>query len=75
MSAILLQVMLSCYGTNPDDETVKLMAEELVRKHQNELKEEEAGHERATVSTFTHFLKRNSYDKNVAYNQWKEFIK
>jgi hypothetical protein len=67
--------MLSCYGTNPDEATTRLIAEELLRKYTNELKTGEEPHEKATVQMFTQFLKKNSFNKEVAYVQWKEFLK
>ena len=80
--------MLSCYAKDPDEATVKLLAEELLRKYTNETnsqtetetetntssdKAKAAEAKKATVKVFTDFLKRNAFNKDVAYTQWKEY--
>lgn len=67
--------MLSCYSSDPDEATTQLIAEELLRRHTKELSEGETLHEKASVKVFTQFLKKNAYNKDVAYAQWREFIR
>ena len=67
--------MLSCYGKDPDESTIQLLAEELIRKHTNELNSEETTHSRATVKIFSQFLKKNAFNKEVAYVQWKAHLR
>lgn len=65
--------MLSCYTTTPDDATITLLAEELIRKHTNQLKEGEAPHYNANVKFFTRLLKKSSFDKDAAFTLWTQY--
>lgn len=67
--------MLSCYGASPDDATIALIAEELVRKHNNELASGASPHHKATIPIFTQFIIKNSFNKEAAFVQWKEYLK